>query len=151
MKQVNAQQTKGRVVHCRVEAFDVYIGRGRGSVWGNPFSHKNGTKARYVVGSRDEAISAYRAWLWERIRVEGQPLIEHLAALHGKTLGCWCKPQACHGDVLVEAAAWAAAKLESDAADPHTADGSDPQGLWDVREFQVAFTDAFARALGGSR
>jgi hypothetical protein len=22
--------------------------------------------------------------------------------LQGKTLGCWCKPLACHGDVIVE-------------------------------------------------
>jgi hypothetical protein len=25
-----------------------------------------------------------------------------LPTLKGKTLGCWCKPEACHGDVLVE-------------------------------------------------
>lgn len=24
--------------------------------------------------------------------------------LRGKTLGCWCKPDACHGDVLAELA-----------------------------------------------
>lgn len=22
--------------------------------------------------------------------------------LEGKNLGCWCKPEACHGDILVE-------------------------------------------------
>ena len=25
-----------------------------------------------------------------------------LEELEGKTLGCWCKPKTCHGDVLVE-------------------------------------------------
>jgi hypothetical protein len=24
------------------------------------------------------------------------------AELDGRTLGCWCKPLACHGDILVE-------------------------------------------------
>jgi hypothetical protein len=24
--------------------------------------------------------------------------------IKGKTLGCWCKPEACHGDVLAELA-----------------------------------------------
>jgi hypothetical protein len=24
--------------------------------------------------------------------------------LKGKTLGCWCKPEACHGDILAELA-----------------------------------------------
>lgn len=28
--------------------------------------------------------------------------MEELLLLKGKTLGCWCKPEACHGDVLVE-------------------------------------------------
>lgn len=29
-------------------------------------------------------------------------LLEELESLRGKTLGCWCKPDDCHGDVLVE-------------------------------------------------
>jgi Domain of unknown function (DUF4326) len=33
-----------------------------------------------------------------------------LAALHGKTLGCWCAPRPCHGEVLQAAATWALAE-----------------------------------------
>ncbi|MBK6285826.1 MAG: DUF4326 domain-containing protein [Draconibacterium sp.] len=33
---------------------DVYCGRG--SVLGNPFTHKQGTKAQFIMASRDEAI-----------------------------------------------------------------------------------------------
>lgn len=29
-------------------------------------------------------------------------LMKSLPELKGKTLGCWCKPYPCHGDVLVE-------------------------------------------------
>ena len=82
-----------RVVHCKKAAYDVYIGRP--SKWGNPFSHKPGTQAQFVVASRDAAIAAYREWILH------QPeLLAALPELKGHTLGCWCKPQSCHGDVL---------------------------------------------------
>jgi hypothetical protein len=91
----DAQQTKTRVVHCKREPYDVYIGRP--SKWGNPFSHKDGTLAQYKVDTREEAIEWYREWILT------QPeLLASLHELHGKTLGCWCHPLPCHGDVLVE-------------------------------------------------
>ena len=77
-----------RVVHCKKEPFDVYIGRP--SKWGNPFSiGKDGT--------REEVIERYRNWIQSKPR-----LLECLPELKDKVLGCWCKPEACHGDVLVE-------------------------------------------------
>jgi len=83
-------------VHCKKEPFDVYIGRP--SKWGNPFSHKpHGTLAAFIVFSREEAVEAYRAWI-----VQQPALMTALPELQGKTLGCWCKPQSCHGDVLAE-------------------------------------------------
>ena len=86
------------VVHCRRARFDVYIGRP--SVYGNPFSHQRGTIAKFLVGSRVEAISKYEQWLLsqpdlvERVRQE----------LRGKVLGCWCAPFPCHGEVLARIA-----------------------------------------------
>ena len=88
-------QTK--VVHCKKDDYDVYIGRG--SKWGNPFTHKDGTTALYKVESRKKAIDAYREWITNG---EGQHLLDDLDELKGKILGCWCKPKSCHGDVLVE-------------------------------------------------
>jgi hypothetical protein len=80
-----------RAVHCKVEPFDVYIGRP--SKWGNPF--KIGKD-----GSREEEIQKYRQWI-----LDNPTLIAQLATeLKGKTLGCWCKPNTCHGDVLAELA-----------------------------------------------
>lgn len=89
------------VVNRRRESFDVYIGRG--SKWGNPYSHKQGTKAKYVVvvASREEAISEYRKHLRALIEC-GAVTQDELLALDGKRLGCYCKPLACHGDVIVE-------------------------------------------------
>lgn len=86
-----------KVVHCKKEKFDVYIGRP--SIWGNPFSHKEGTKAQFKVQSREEAVRMYRQWL-----LNNPILMAKLPELKGKTLGCWCFPLSCHGDVLLELA-----------------------------------------------
>jgi hypothetical protein len=77
----------GRVVHCKREPYDVYIGRP--SKWGNPFSIGKD-------GNRIEVIAKYNLWIYR------QPdLLASLDELRGKVLGCWCAPQACHGDVLL--------------------------------------------------
>ena len=79
-----------RVVHKNKSPFDVYIGRGLGSKWGNPFEIG-------PDGNRAEVIEKYRAWILT------QPeLLSQLDELKGKVLGCWCSPLPCHGDVLVE-------------------------------------------------
>lgn len=86
---------KTKIVHCKKEPYDIYIGRP--SKWGNPFSHKPNTLAEIKVASREEAIEKYREW------IKSQPeLLASLEELRGKILGCWCKPQACHGDILLE-------------------------------------------------
>ena len=84
-----------RVVHCKREEFDVYIGRG--SRWGNPYSHKVGTLAEHVVGSRAEAIQKFEEYL-----LSNEELMGSLHELRGKILGCFCKPSSCHGDILLK-------------------------------------------------
>lgn len=81
--------SKTLVVNSRKEPYDVYIGRP--SKWGNPFSLKRMT--------RDEVIARYREWI--KYHPE---LLADLHELKGKRLGCFCKPSACHGDVLAELA-----------------------------------------------
>lgn len=91
---------KSRVVHCKKEKYNVYIGRP--SKWGNPFTHwpDGETLAKYVVEDREAAVNAYREWITNG---DGKHLLNDLHELRGgKILGCWCKPQACHGDVLLE-------------------------------------------------
>lgn len=77
--------------------YDIYIGRG--SKWGNPFSHMDGTKAQFKVGSREEAVGMYRVWI-----VNQPELMNSLHELKGKVLCCYCFPKSCHGDVLAELA-----------------------------------------------
>ncbi len=82
-----------QVVHCKRNRHDIYIGRP--NKWGNPFViGKDGTRA--------EVIEKYERWL------HAQPqLLDAIGELAGKTLGCWCAPQACHGDVLARLGAQA--------------------------------------------
>jgi|SRR5271155_3263948 len=93
-------QQKTRVVHCRKEPYDVYVGRP--SVYGNPFSHLTGTLAQFKVSTREEAVAAFRRWIYNP--ENGELLQRVKTELKGKVLGCWCKPQSCHGDVLAEIA-----------------------------------------------
>lgn len=45
------------VVHCKRAPFDVYIGRP--SKWGNPWSYKAGTLAKYQVAT---IVAKHREW-----------------------------------------------------------------------------------------
>ena len=80
------------VVHCKKQKYDVYIGRP--SKWGNPFCIGRD-------GTREDVINAYRNYLLSNLS-----LIDDIESLRGKILGCWCKPQACHGDVIEEILNW---------------------------------------------
>ena len=82
------QEVETRIVNRENEAFDIYIGRP--SKWGNPFQiGKDGT--------REEVINKYKDYIFDN-----PELLSSLHELKGKTLGCWCKPLPCHGDVLIE-------------------------------------------------
>jgi hypothetical protein len=100
---VNIREWKGNAT---------YIGRStdpKFAPFGNPFSHKDGTLAKYKVATREESIERYKTWIWdhweedEYFRLCLTALVrDHL---EGKeiVLGCFCKPLPCHGDVLKEA------------------------------------------------
>ena len=82
-----------RVLNKRdgIPSGSVYVGRP--SKFGNPFHvGKHGTRV--------EVIEMYRAWFL------GQPALVKAAKneLCGKDLVCWCAPQACHADILLEEA-----------------------------------------------
>lgn len=67
---------------------------GRGSYWGNPYS-------MYEDGdNREEVIRKYKYdFDYEKFPNKDKSEVYKLA---GKRLGCFCKPQACHGDVLAD-------------------------------------------------
>lgn len=90
-----------KVVHLANEDYDVYIGRGncpktgKPSKWGNPYSHKDGTLAKYKTKTRQEAIDKYEEYL-----LDNEELMNSLHELKYKKIGCWCKPKSCHGDTI---------------------------------------------------
>src|SRR3954464_124776 len=96
----------------------VYIGRPMyrggyripGSKWRNPFLPDKDDKKR--DGTREEVVAKFRAWLCE----DPQRVAEAKAELRGRDLVCWCAPEACHGDVLLEMAngdAWSQVSITS--------------------------------------
>lgn len=86
------------------EPHDVRIDRR--TRWGNPFVMCDRSDAE-----RARVIAEHKRWLWQQIHL-GQVTLEDLSGLHGKRLACHCAPKPCHGDTLLEAAAWAVAQLE---------------------------------------
>lgn len=72
----------------------LYIGRyveyvkANKSKWSNPFS-----VAEY---GRDECLVLYETYIRDTPK-----LYDNLHELQDKELGCWCKPEECHGDVLI--------------------------------------------------
>ena len=84
---------------------NVYIGRAgvvfidnarfpkQSSIFANPF--KMGRD-----GTRTEVLEKYKVYIHEKIK--NPEFAAQLYALRGKNLGCWCAPDPCHGDVLLE-------------------------------------------------
>lgn len=77
---------------------------GRGSPFGNPFSHLPSMFGTIRVSSREEAVESYRLWMTTDLQIPGwrKPTADEVESLRGRRLGCFCKPAACHGDVLIE-------------------------------------------------
>ena len=82
-----------RVVNIREEPHTKYIGR-RGSClnkFANPYRLG-------FEGSRDVVIAKHKKDFYNDPELQEAVWNE----LKGETLGCFCKPQACHGDTYVE-------------------------------------------------
>jgi hypothetical protein len=87
---------------------NVYIGRGKivfvdsarfppeDSVFCNPFKiGKDGT--------REQVIQKYEEYVKHKIDTDPE-FARAVRDLKGKTLGCWCAPEPCHGHVLAKLA-----------------------------------------------
>lgn len=69
------------------------------SIWANPF--KIGRD-----GTRDDVLYKYEKLLRDKLYIndvnKAAAYKQDLLKLDGKILGCWCKPEPCHGDVLLK-------------------------------------------------
>jgi hypothetical protein len=91
---------KTRVVNLHREPFDVYIGRrgkGHDGYFGNPFSLAFGASDR----ERAECLEKFRGYFLAKVESDPE-FAARVRELRGKVLGCFCKPKACHGDVIAE-------------------------------------------------
>ena len=92
-----------RVVNIRKETCDVYIGRagyGKDGYFGNPFR----LEATMAKGS---TLGRYRKYFYHRLSTDKE-FRKRIGNLQGKTLGCFCKPDPCHGDIIKEYLDWMA-------------------------------------------
>jgi hypothetical protein len=88
------------------EPNNIYIGRG-GIVFidGERFPRSNSLFCNpyklNIDGSREEIIEKYRKYITKKIETEPK-FKQELLKLKDKNLGCWCHPEFCHGDILLE-------------------------------------------------
>lgn len=91
-----------KVGYCVADG-NVYIGRDmphfglKGGKFQNTF--------RADEWGHSTAIEKYEKWLWKSLK-KGRIHPDEVLDLKGKGLVCFCKPKACHGDILVKAINW---------------------------------------------
>ena len=86
-----------KVVNIFKDPYDVYIGRegkGQDGYFGNPFPLKKGEP-------RGSTLEKYKEYFHNKMLNDAE-FKERILSLKGKTLGCFCKPNACHGDIIKE-------------------------------------------------
>jgi hypothetical protein len=86
-----------KAVNLRCSGYDVYIGRAGKSqdgYFGNPFRLR-------ASEERGATIERYRKYFHNRMETDPE-FKRRVHELKGKTLGCFCKPNPCHGDVIAE-------------------------------------------------
>jgi len=86
-----------RVVNLYLDSYDVYIGRGPNAPFGNPFPMVPEPDGL----GRVAAIQHFQDYFLKRIE-EDDDFRRKVLRLKGKTLGCFCAPRACHGDIIAE-------------------------------------------------
>ena len=97
---------KTTVVNLRKEPYDVYIGRpgkGQSGYFGNPVLSERPCDVCDDIHDRGGTIECFEKWARERIETDPE-YRRRVRELAGKTLGCFCKPRRCHGDVLAQMA-----------------------------------------------
>jgi hypothetical protein len=87
---------------------DIYIGRG--SVFGNPYSHLESEHPTVLCRDREESLEKYNEWFTgvvtgcgckhKSLHQKLREIIVKLRMGEEVNLVCFCKPKACHGDTI---------------------------------------------------
>lgn len=83
---------------------------GRPSILSNPFTHdgKRSSLAKLSFKTRDEAIDAYEKYFQVMIETNEEfkqafnEIYEKYKSGEDVYLGCFCKPNRCHGDIIAK-------------------------------------------------
>ena len=111
------------VVNCFKRKFDAYIGRdlsysrvmhnhrrdkffapGADGYLGNPIMFDRKCQEckqvhRDTEDGRAALVACYKTYFWRKVNAD-EEFRQKVAGLKGYTLGCFCAPKACHGDVI---------------------------------------------------
>lgn len=80
---------------------DDYIYIGRPSLYGSPFSSKSKNIADIQVGNKSEAMEKCSEYFKDNPDIIDD-LIKELSERGVHKLGCFCAPNPCHGDILID-------------------------------------------------
>lgn len=80
--------------------YTLYIGRG--SIFGNPYSHLPNTLANFKVETRKEAVDNFTKFMLSDTQYISEilKLVELYKAQKQLNLVCFCAPKSCHGYVI---------------------------------------------------
>lgn len=85
------------VVNIKNSSYDQYIGRaghGQDGYFGNPYR----LNAEMNPG---DTLNRYRKYFYDRLKNDPE-FKDKVLNLKGKVLGCFCKPNECHGYIIAE-------------------------------------------------
>lgn len=85
----------------------LYVGRAnpRRRLKAHPLANPFKLSPQADAAEREQCMRDYRAWLLARPEAEAEiRALGEEATRNGLPLGCWCKPEPCHADLLAELA-----------------------------------------------
>ena len=85
---------KTTVINMKTYTGNDFIRIDRATAFGNPYRIGHN-------GTREQVIKLYQRYFKQRMKKDEQ-FYQTVCSLAGCKLGCWCKPLACHGDVIAD-------------------------------------------------
>lgn len=95
-----------KVVNLKKSSYTVYIGRaghGHDGYWGNPVKLNSMCPICYEVHeTRGSTLTCYEKYLRNKLEKNSTFRRRFLTLQTDDILGCFCRPDACHGDIIIK-------------------------------------------------
>ena len=96
-----------KVVNLKKESYTVYIGRaghGEDGYWGNPVKlNSRCILCSEIHATNSSTLPCYEKYLRQKLKASTifrERFYDYLKK--DDVLGCFCKPDACHGDIMIK-------------------------------------------------